>query len=313
MIVDIDGLTKIYDGKPRVVAVDDLHLSVRRGGIFGLLGPNGAGKTTTISVCTTRALPTRGRVLVAGVDVVASPATARINIGVVPQYNTLDRSLTVFENLYFHCRYFGLRHSEARVRSSELLAQFHLEERSDAYPQQLSGGLAQRLLIARAIAHRPAVLFLDEPSAGLDPQSRIAMWEGVRALHNEGITVVLTTHYMEEADELCEQVAIIDHGKILVNDSPARLKSSLGAQTIYQVQLKRRDDLAPLIARLKSLHGVSDVEPTPEGVRMFAQSADGLLPAIVVAAQEYSLSDISITEPTLETVFIRLTGRDLRE
>ena len=136
---------------------------------------------------------------------------------------------------------------------------------------------------------------------------------GVRALHNEGITVVLTTHYMEEADELCEQVAIIDHGKILVNDSPARLKSSLGAQTIYQVQLKRRDDLAPLIARLKSLHGVSDVEPTPEGVRMFAQSADGLLPAIVVAAQEYSLSDISITEPTLETVFIRLTGRDLRE
>ena len=313
MIVDIDGLTKIYDGKPRVVAVDDLHLSVRRGGIFGLLGPNGAGKTTTISVCTTRARPTRGRVLVAGVDVVASPATARINIGVVPQYNTLDRSLTVFENLYFHCRYFGLRHSEARVRSSELLAQFHLEERSDAYPQQLSGGLAQRLLIARAIAHRPAVLFLDETSAGLDPQSRIAMWEGVRALHNEGITVVLTTHYMEEADELCEQVAIIDHGKILVNDSPARLKSSLGAQTIYQVQLKRRDDLAPLIARLKSLHGVSDVEPTPEGVRMFAQSADGLLPAIVVAAQEYSLSDISITEPTLETVFIRLTGRDLRE
>ena len=313
MIVDIEGLTKIYDGKPRVVAVDDLHLSVRRGGIFGLLGPNGAGKTTTISVCTTRALPTRGRVHVAGVDVVASPATARINIGVVPQYNTLDRSLTVFENLYFHCRYFGLRHSEARVRSSQLLAQFHLEERTDAYPQQLSGGLAQRLLIARAIAHRPAVLFLDEPSAGLDPQSRIAMWEGVRALHNEGITVVLTTHYMEEADELCEQVAIIDHGKILVNDSPARLKSSLGAQTIYQVQLKRRDDLAPLITRLKSLHGVSDVEPTPEGVRMFAQSADGLLPAIVVAAQEYSLSDISITEPTLETVFIRLTGRDLRE
>jgi ABC-2 type transport system ATP-binding protein len=313
VIVDIEGLTKIYDGKPPVVAVDDLHLSVRRGGIFGLLGPNGAGKTSTISVCTTRALPTRGRVHVAGVDVVSSPAAARINIGVVPQYNTLDRSLTVFENLYFHCRYFGFRHSEARVRSSELLAQFHLEERTDAYPQQLSGGLAQRLLIARAIAHRPAVLFLDEPSAGLDPQSRIAMWEGVRALHNEGITVVLTTHYMEEADELCEQVAIIDHGKILVNDSPARLKSSLGAQTIYQVQLKRRDDLAPLIARLKSLHGVSDVEPTPEGVRMFAQSADGLLPAIVVAAQEYSLSDISVTEPTLETVFIRLTGRDLRE
>lgn len=313
MIVEIDCLTKIYDGKQPVIAVDDLHLSVPAGGIFGLLGPNGAGKTTTISVCTTRALPTRGRVHVAGIDVVASPATARRNIGVVPQFNTLDRSLTLFENLYFHCRYFGLRHAEARERSSALLKQFHLEERADSYPQQLSGGLAQRLLIARAIAHRPSVLFLDEPSAGLDPQSRIAMWDGVRALHEEGITVVLTTHYMVEADELCQQVAIIDHGKILVNDSPERLKSSLGAQTIYEVQLKRHDNLAPLIAQLKTLPAVSEVEATADGVRLFAKTADGLLPAIVTSAQDYSLSDISVTEPTLETVFIRLTGRDLRE
>ena len=202
MIVEIEGLKKIYDGKQRVVAVDGIDLQVREGELFGVLGPNGAGKTTTISICTTRALPTAGRVRIAGIDVVKAPSQARRSIGVVPQYNTLDRACTIFENIYFHCLYFGFSRAEARQRTKQLLSQFHLSERSDAYPAQLSGGLAQRVQIARAIAHHPKVLFLDEPSAGLDPQSRIAMWDAVRALREEGITVVLTTHYMEEADEL---------------------------------------------------------------------------------------------------------------
>lgn len=313
VIVEIQSLRKVYDGKQTVTAVDGIDLSVRPGEIYGLLGPNGAGKTTTISICTTRALPTAGSVRIAGIDVVANPAEARRHIGVVPQYNTLDRACTVFENIYFHCRYFGASSAEAKARTSELLEQFHLSERTKAYPQQLSGGLAQRLQIARAIAHHPKVLFLDEPSAGLDPQSRIAMWDIVRRLHTEGITVVLTTHYMEEADALCGRVAIIDHGKILVQNTPAALKSSIGAETIYQLDLRQLEEAPSLATQLRSLNGVASVETTPNGVRVLAKASDGLLPEIVTAANPFGLRDLSITEPTLETVFIRLTGRDLRD
>jgi ABC-2 type transport system ATP-binding protein len=146
--------------------------------------------------------------------------------------------LTVYENLYFHCRYFGFSHAHARSRSLELLTQFMLSERKDVYPAQLSGGLAQRVQIARAIAHRPTVLFLDEPSAGLDPQSRMAMWSAVEGLHKEGITVLLTTHYLEEADSLSDRLAIIDHGRVLALGSPEKLKSTLGAHTIFDLKLK---------------------------------------------------------------------------
>jgi ABC-2 type transport system ATP-binding protein len=313
LIVEIEGLQKIYDGKQRVVAVDGIDLSVQEGELFGLLGPNGAGKTTTISICTTRALPTSGRVKIAGIDVVAAPAIARKGIGVVPQYNTLDRACTIFENINFHCLYFGFSRAEAKARTLQLLEQFHLTERAGAYPSQLSGGLAQRVQIARAIAHRPKVLFLDEPSAGLDPQSRIAMWEAVRGLRQEGITVVLTTHYMEEADELCDRVAIIDHGKILVQDTPAALKASIGAQRIYLLDLKDQSGCAVLVDAAKKLNGVTGAEPTDKGVRIFAHGADGLLSEIVQAANPFGLRDLTISETSLETVFIKLTGRDLRE
>ena len=313
MIVEIEGLQKIYDGKQRVVAVNGIDLSVREGELFGLLGPNGAGKTTTISICTTRALPTAGRVRIAGIDVVKTPALARRSIGVVPQFNTLDRACTIFENIHFHCLYFGFSRAEARQRTKQLLSQFHLTERADAYPAQLSGGLAQRVQIARAIAHRPKVLFLDEPSAGLDPQSRIAMWDAVRGLREEGITVVLTTHYMEEADELCDRVAIIDHGKILVQDTPTALKGSVGAQKLYELDLRSRENIPALIEQLRHLPGVASVESTPDGVRLFAHGAEGLLSDVVREANPYGLRDLTITETSLETVFIRLTGRDLRE
>ena len=312
-IVEVEGLRKVYEGKQTVVAVDGIRLGVQAGELYGLLGPNGAGKTTTISICTTRALPTEGIVRIAGVDVVKSPAMARTHIGIVPQYNTLDRACTIFENIHFHCLYFGFSRSEATARTNQLLAQFHLTERAGAYPAQLSGGLAQRVQIARAIAHRPKVLFLDEPSAGLDPQSRIAMWDAVRALREEGITVVLTTHYMEEADELCDRVAIIDHGKILIEDTPAALKSSVGAQKVYALDLSNREGCAPLMEQLKAMNGVRNAETTATGIRIFADNADGLLPEIVGASNLYGLRDLTITETSLETVFIQLTGRDLRE
>jgi ABC-2 type transport system ATP-binding protein len=313
VIVEIEGLQKIYEGKQRVVAVNGIDLSVREGELFGLLGPNGAGKTTTISVCTTRALPTAGQVKIAGIDVVKTPAVARRCIGVVPQYNTLDRACTVFENIHFHCLYFGFSRTDARRRTEQLLSQFHLTERAKSYPSQLSGGLAQRVQIARAIAHHPKVLFLDEPSAGLDPQSRIAMWEAVSGLRAEGITVVLTTHYMEEADELCDRVAIIDHGKILVQDTPAALKGSVGAQKVYELDLRSQENIPALILKLQQLSAIASVEATPKGVRIFALGAEGLLSDVVREANPYGLRDLTITETSLETVFIRLTGRDLRE
>ena len=313
MIVQIEALTKVYEGKQRVVALDGIDLEVKQGEIFGLLGPNGAGKTTTIGICTTRTLPTTGRVSIAGIDVVRQPAQARRLIGVVPQYNTLDRSLTIYENLYFHCRYFGYSHAQAKDRSNELLDQFLLTERTKSMPAQLSGGLAQRVQIARAIAHRPTVLFLDEPSAGLDPQSRLAMWTAVQGLRKEGITVVLTTHYMEEADELSERVAVVDHGKLLALGSPQELKDKLGAQTIIQLKLRNMDGAEGLAQGLRALDGVKSAELSPDGLRVFAGNVDGLLPEIIQSCSRLGLRDISITEPSLEAVFIQLTGRDLRE
>ena len=313
MIVEIEALTKIYESKQRVVALDGLDLELKQGEIFGLLGPNGAGKTTTISIATTRALPTSGTVRIAGIDVVRHPAQARRLIGVVPQFNTLDRSLSVYENLYFHCRYFGFSHAQAKARSLELLTQFMLSERKDTYPAQLSGGLAQRVQIARAIAHRPTVLFLDEPSAGLDPQSRMAMWSAVEALRAEGITVLLTTHYMEEADSLSDRLAIIDYGRVLALGSPEKLKQTFGVHTIFNLKLKSPEGLETLVATLKALPEVIGAEATADGLRVIANNSDGLLPQLVQAAAGYGLRDLTTIEPSLEAVFIQLTGRDLRE
>ena len=310
-IVDIQKLAKTYPGKVPVEAVKGVDLTVQRGELFGLLGPNGAGKSTTISVCTTRSLPSAGRVTIAGVDVVQHPSEARRYMGVVTQFNTLDRQCTVWENLYFHCRYFGIPHAESARRAEELIELFKLTEKAKTFVKTLSGGLAQRVQIARAISHNPEVLFLDEPSAGLDPQTRLALWDMIRELQHRGITIVLTTHYMEEADQLCGRVAIIDRGKILVCGTPEELKSGVGAQKVFQVQLQNTN-VDGLRERLGSLPGVREVEASEAGLVVFTDGRAGLLPEIVGVTGD-NLKDISVSETTLESVFIKLTGRDLRD
>src|SRR5580698_69425 len=218
-------LTKSYPGTD-FKAVDSLTLDVHPGEIFGLLGPNGAGKTTTAGMLTTRVIPTSGQAFVGGIDVIKHPSVAKQLLGVVSQQNTLDRQLTVWENLYFHGRLFGMPTKECRSVADEMLEKFHLTKWGKASVYALSGGMAQRLMVARSIFHRPAVLFMDEPTAGLDPQGRLALWEILGELNRDGQTIMLTTHYMEEADHLCDRVAIMDHGKILALDTPAELKRS---------------------------------------------------------------------------------------
>ena len=311
-VIRTEKLTKIYPGD--IKAVDELDLSVRRGEIFGLLGPNGAGKTTTAGMLTTRVIPTSGKAYVGHVDVVKHPAMAKRLIGVVAQTNTLDRSLTVWNNLYFHGRFFGMSAKDSRAASDRLLEQFRLSERAKAPVLALSGGMAQRLMVARAVMHNPSILFLDEPTAGLDPQSRIALWEILGELHGEGQTILLTTHYMEEADQLCNRLAIVDHGRMLALGTPQELKDSMGIDTSVLVTVA--GDPEPVADMLVAeLEGATEAHVLDGKVNLGVKGATGVMPAVVTLAEKhgYVVTDLSATEPTLETVFIKLTGKDLRE
>ena len=312
-VIHTEDLTKVYPGTD-FAAVDKLNLDVRTGEIFGLLGPNGAGKTTTAGMLTTRVVPTGGRAFIAGVDVKEHPALAKQIIGIVSQQNTLDRQLTVWENLYFHGRLFGIAARESRRTATELLVLFQLEKWSDASVYALSGGMAQRLMVARAIFHRPAVLFLDEPTAGLDPQSRLALWDTLRELNAQGQTIMLTTHYMEEADQLCGRVAIMDRGRILALDTPGALKQQIHADTIVTVTASGDpDQLAGVLS--DRVPGVTRTRPIEGGVELHVVGNDRLLPKVLAAAEDsgFPVLDLSVTQPTLETVFINLTGKELRD
>ena len=312
-IISTTDLVKVYP-ETDFRAVDELNLTVQPGEIFGLLGPNGAGKTTTVGVLTTRVIPTSGSASVAGIDVVAHPALAKQLLGVVSQQNTLDRQLNVWENLYFHGRLFGIGAKESRLIATELLEKFQLAKWAKASVYALSGGMAQRLMVARSIFHRPAVLFLDEPTAGLDPQSRLALWGILRELNGEGQTILLTTHYMEEADQLCARVAIMDHGKVLALDTPAKLKQGVGADTI--VTIKAPGEPGALAAALtEKVVGVTHSRAIEGGVELHVQAGERLVPRIVTAAEGagFPVVDLSVAEPSLETVFINLTGKELRD
>jgi len=312
-VIRCQKLTKRYsDGQ--ILAVDQLDLLVHRGEIFGLLGPNGAGKTTTVGMLTSLVVPTSGKAIVAGIDVISNPSLVKQVIGVVAQTNNLDRALTVWENLYYHGLFFGMGAKKSREAADRLLIEFRLTERAKAEIMTISGGMAKRLQVARALLHNPSILFLDEPTAGLDPQSRIALWEILRKLHAQGQTILLTTHYMEEADSMCDRLAIMDHGHILAIDTPKGLKESVGADSIVTVSATGNlDTLARLLK--KRIEGATKSQRMDTVIKLHIKGTTGVLPKVVsIAEQEgFNITDLSVAEPTLETVFINLTGKELRD
>ena len=242
-------------------AVDELSFEVRSGEVFGLLGPNGAGKTTTVGVLTTRVRPTSGAATIHGVDVMADAKRARQLLAVVPQRNNLDRSLNIRQNLLFHAAYHGVSRAERNRRADEILERMGLAQQASARVELVSGGQMQRVMIARALMHRPKVMFLDEPSTGLDPQARLFVHERVAELHEDGVTVVLTTHDMDEAAKLCDRVGIVDHGKLLALDTPSALTRGLPGSTTLTVVVDLADVAGDLVAeKLSAIEGIERVE-----------------------------------------------------
>jgi len=326
--IEVRDLVKRY-AKANFNAVDGVTFSVRPGEIFGLLGPNGAGKTTTIGVLITSVLPTSGTAAIMGLDVAADPIGIKQRIAVVPQQSNLDRSLKVREILTFHAAYHGVPRRERDERADALLNELGLGERKNDRVSRYSGGMAQRLMIARALMHAPDVLFLDEPTNNLDPQSRLFLWDRIRALNAQGLTILLTTHDMNEADVLCGRIAIMDHGRILVNDTAAELKKLIpgGNALELRVSLPEPAAGARVLEALRGLPGVTKADeldagaaPTPEddpGVatyRLYAEAANTLVgpatqAALLAGAQ---VRDLHVKQPSLEDVFIYLTGRHLR-
>jgi ABC-2 type transport system ATP-binding protein len=318
--VRVADLVKRYPGRP-TNAVDGISFTVERGEVFGLLGPNGAGKTTTIGVLTTRVQPTSGSASVAGIDVAADPVTARSRLSVVPQRPNLDRALTARQNLVFHAAYHGIGRAERNRRADALLAQLGLGDRGADKVDNYSGGMAQRLLIARALMHAPQVIFLDEPSTGLDPQARLFVWDRVRELRDGGVTVVLTTHDMEEAAALTDRVGIMDHGKLLALDTPSRLTRSLPGSATLDVDVERAADDTDdaVLGALSALPAAERVEPVADAgglrARIYLSGDAAALVGPVsdaLTARRARLTGVRIGEPSLEDVFLSLTGRELR-
>ena len=325
--VVVTNLVKRY-AKAKAIAVDDVSFAVRRGEIFGLLGPNGAGKTTTIGVLTTAIVPTSGTASIGGVNVAEDPIGVKRRIAVVPQQSNLDRSLKVREILTFHAAYHGVGRRERGEMADRLLEQLGLGERKNEKVSAYSGGMVQRLMIARALMHEPEVLFLDEPTNNLDPQSRLFLWERIGELRARGLTILMTTHDMEEADHLCDRIAVMDHGKILVNDSPEALKRTLPGSSALELQtFTASGDHAGMneriAAMLRSLPGTARVDTTADADseepghythRLFGDNVHLLIGSAAQAIAECGaeVRNVSVKKPSLEEVFLSLTGRHLR-
>ena len=294
-----------------VVALESLDLDIFAGEFFGLLGPNGAGKTTAIGILTTRVLPTSGTAFVAGCDVVADSVRVRQTIGVVPQRPNADLSLNVLENLQFHAAYFGIPIDVATKRAYELLERLGLSDKANAKLTEMSGGQQQRLMIVRALMHEPDIIFLDEPTVGLDPQARLGLWDILRDLHNRGRTIVMTTHYMDEADRLCDRLAIVDQGRLLALDTPRALKAKAPGGTMIELVLD--GDSAPTAEIAETINGVSRVEARDGVLRAHSTRGGQILPALIEAAESAgrTVTDIHLLPPSLETLFVSLTGRKL--
>jgi ABC-2 type transport system ATP-binding protein len=342
--VEVLDLVKRYPKRP-VNAVDGLSFSVGAGEVFGLLGPNGAGKSTTVAILTTRLPATAGVARVSGIDVLRDPVGARGRLAVVAQRPNLDRSLTPRQNLTFHAAYHGVGRAERNARAAALLDQFGLADEADVKVDWYSGGMAQRLMIARSLIHEPEVLFLDEPTTGLDPQARLFVWDRIRELRERGVTILLTTHDMDEAADLCDRVGIVDHGALLALDTPEALTRGVTGRSVLDLTVApaERDDVDGLVAALTSVPGVEQGErvgtatPALVGIAAPGSAGDGATgaPGGSAAAQVRlylsvdpaaalssvvgllggrgaALTDVHIGTPSLEDVFIGLTGRGLR-
>lgn len=336
--IEVKNLVKRYP-KASKNAVDDVSFSVRRGEIFGLLGPNGAGKTTTIGILTTNTLPSSGSAYITGIDVAADPITVKQRISVVPQRSNLDQSLNVRDILTFHAAYHGIPRAERNKRAEALLNELGLGDRGKDRIRRYSGGMTQRVMLARALMHSPDVLFLDEPTNNLDPQSRLFLWDRIQELHEQGVTILLTTHDMEEADRLCDRIAIMDLGRVLQLDTSAELKKLIPGGSSLDLSIRvpalsarRTGQLEALngtkthiIGELTALPNVIKVEevPTAAGeeratdavrLRLYAEEAGALVMGVtqILARDGIELRDVHVAHPSLEDVFIYLTGRNLR-
>jgi ABC-2 type transport system ATP-binding protein len=328
LAVEVLDLVKRYP-KAQVNAVDGVSFGVAGGEVFGLLGPNGAGKTTTVGMLTTRVRPTAGTARIGGVDVAEDPVQARRQLAVVPQRSNLDRSISIRDNLVFHAAYHGVPARERERRADELLEQFGLLDRARDKPDFFSGGQAQRVMIARALTHAPRVLFLDEPTTGLDPAARLFVWDRLRELRDSEVTLILTTHDMDEAALLADRVGIMDHGKLLALDTPEALMRSLEGEGTLELAADKPAD-GTVVDALGALRGVDRIEQVqavaensappardsqPLRVRLYLSGDAALLvaPAAAVLAEHgLALQDVKLGAPTLEDVFIHLTGRALR-
>ncbi|MBD3389760.1 ATP-binding cassette domain-containing protein [Candidatus Micrarchaeota archaeon] len=308
-IISASNITKKFNS---FTAVNSVSLQVEKGEIFGLLGPNGAGKTTFISMLVTMKRPSSGRAEVNGFDVSSDPRGVRKSIGIVFQDQALDEELTAYENLDLHAALYSVPRNEREIRIMEVLKMVELDSRRDDQVKTFSGGMRRRLEIARGLIHYPKVLFLDEPTLGLDPQTRKHIWEYINKLRREhNVTVFLTTHYMEEADTLCDRIAIIDHGKIIMMDTPSGLKDSLGGDTL----LLECSSPRKLCSTLKGQECIIDSKPHNGKLTLRLDNGEKKIPMIMQKARDagVAVSSVSLHKPTLDDVFLHYTGRTIRE
>jgi ABC-2 type transport system ATP-binding protein len=315
--IDVDRLVKDYPGGTR--AVDGVTFAVGEGEFFGFLGPNGAGKTTTIRILATLLRASRGRASVTGIDVGREPARVRSRIGFAMQTVATDALATGRESLELIGRLYRVPSGALRERVAELLAMMGLTDVADRKAGTYSGGMRRRLDLASALVHRPAVLFLDEPTEGLDPQSRSALWDELRRIRAAGTTMLLTTHYMEEADALCDRIAIIDRGRLVVDGTPAELKRSVGADTVeLRLMADGADDVRHaqdhIARRLDGLPSLTAVERTEGGLRLAVVEANSAIPELFrrLDGDGAAIHGLAMTKPTLADVFLRYTGREIR-
>jgi ABC-2 type transport system ATP-binding protein len=309
-VIKAEGLTKVFNHN--LVAVDHINFSVKHGEIFGFLGPNGAGKTTTINMLITVLKPTEGKASILGYDIAQQNNDVRNTIGVVPQEYTADEDLTGYENILLCADLYGIPRESSKKRASDLLTLVELTAFKDKKVQTYSGGMRRRLELACGLVNRPKVLFLDEPTLGLDVQTRAATWNYVRMLKKEfGMTLFMTTHYLEEADALCDRIAIIDHGKIVVVGTPEDLKHSLGGDLIT-LAIKENEDVIGLIQKVEHVKEVRKEDGT---YRIKAEFGEVTTPFIIEALRKkrYTVTKLTLTEPTLNEVYLEYTGKSMRD